>query len=271
MKTIICYCSGGLGNRLKPLASCIGFAQKTNRQLLVVWEPTLRCLAPFNSLFSDKYTIISESHLGALTNASLYMPCDAAEYESKLNGIYGLLALHRKFGSKPLDVNSILNDTADNIVVFSNSTIGETPASLFKSSFTPIKDIQNKVDEFWKTSGMFDGIVGVHARGTDFEDAGVTADYYLSSMSLHSCWSFFVCSDSKEYEEYIKAKDGRHIITRSNKIYVSKSNNGAWSNNVYTPTESVQDSLVDLLLLARTNLWIHHPNSSFAHIAKLFK
>ena len=47
MKKIICYCSGGLGNRLKPIASCWAIANLTGRELVVVWEPTLRCMAPF--------------------------------------------------------------------------------------------------------------------------------------------------------------------------------------------------------------------------------
>lgn len=275
MKNIICYCSGGLGNRLKPLFSCYNIALLTNRKLIIVWEPTLRCLAPFSSIFDNAITRIPESDLPIIPSASLYMPNDAAEYEYKLNNLKGLYILHQQYGSKPIDTNAIINDPSQNIVVFSNTTLPDisfqSMRDICQYHFKPSSTIVHKVNDFWNENKMTPDIVGVHARGTDFEDSGVNADYYLNHMSVLSNYSFFLCSDSKEYEDYIKSKDSRHIITRSNKIYVSKKNGGSWSNNVYTPTESVQDSMVDLLLLSRTNFKIYHPNSSFAHLVEFFK
>ncbi|MCP4748729.1 MAG: glycosyltransferase [Desulfobacteraceae bacterium] len=37
-KTIICYCAGGLGNRLKPMASCWAISRLTGRRLKILWR-----------------------------------------------------------------------------------------------------------------------------------------------------------------------------------------------------------------------------------------
>lgn len=273
MSNIICYCSGGLGNRLKPLSSCWAISQLTGRNLIIIWEPTLRCLAPFKSLFSNQMAQLSESFLPALTNVKVYCPAGAADYECKLNSIYGLRDLVRRVGSTPLDTKSILEDKTETILIFSNTELQGLSSNVnFFSTFLEVNtDILNKVNSFWDKSGLTKDYIGVHARGTDFEDAGISADYYLNSMGVLSNWDFFVCSDSPEYEKYIQKKDGRNVVIRSDKKYVSKQGVGAWSNNVYTPTDTVQDSLVDLLLLARTNFTIYHENSSFAHLVKYFK
>jgi len=275
MKKIICYCSGGLGNRLKPMASCYVLSLLTNRQLVIVWEPTLRCMAPFNSLFSNAMPHIEEKSLNTLYNVKIFCPDGAADYESNLNNVYGLRDLARRVGTSLLDTKAIINEHSENIIVFSNTFLPDISIASHKSFFMYFlkinRDIVDKVDAFWKESGLTKDFTGVHARGTDFEDSGINADYYLNTMSCLSSVDFFVCSDSKEYEQYIKEKDGRNVVIRSDKKYVSKSKNGIWSNNVYTPTDSVQDSLIDLLLLARTNFQIYHPNSSFAHLVEYFK
>lgn len=277
MKKIICYCSGGLGNRLKPIASCWAIANLTGRELVVVWEPTLRCKAPFYSLFSNtNIKFMSQTDLPTLSqNAKVYCPEGAADYEMNLNGVSGLWVLVKKVGSTLLDTKAIINDQTDNIVVFSNTFLPDISIEAHRNIFLYYlkvnKDIIDKVDLFWKENQLTKDFIGVHARGTDFEDSGVNADYYLTSMSVLSNMCFFVCSDSPEYEKYIKEKDGRHVVIRSEKKYVSKLTPGAWSNNVNTPTDTVQDSMVDLLLLARTNFRIYHPNSSFAHLVEYFK
>lgn len=275
MKKIICYCSGGLGNRLKPMASCYALSFLTKRKLVIVWEPTLRCMAPFNSLFSNSIEHIEEKNLNSLTNVKVFCPEGADDYESNLNKVYGLRDLVKRVGSSLLDTKAIINDQTENIIIFSNTFLPDISIQSHKQFFIYFlkvnKEITNKVDAFWVNSGLDKDFIGVHARGTDFEDSGINADYYLNTMMLLSSPCFFVCSDSPDYEQYIKEKDGRHVIIRSDKKYVSKNKDGIWSNNVYTPTESVQDSLVDLLLLARTNFQIYHPNSSFAHLVEYFK
>ena len=208
-------------------------------------------------------------------NVKVYCPQDAADYEYKLNGVTGLLGLVRNVGSNLIDTNAIVNDQAENIVVFTNTFLPNISINAHKNIFLYYfeinKGILDKVNAFWKDNQLTKDFIGVHARGTDFEDSGINADYYLNSMSVLSNSCFFVCSDSPVYEQYIKEKDGRHIVIRSEKKYVSKQKDGAWSNNVYTPTDSVQDSMVDLLLLARTDFRIYHPNSSFAHLVEYFK
>ncbi len=61
---------------------------------------------------------------------------------------------------------------------------------------------------------------------------------------------------------------GDRIITRSDKIFVSKKNNNVkWVNNVNTPLDSIKDSLVDMYVLSNTDIKIYNKRSTFAHIA----
>jgi hypothetical protein len=276
MSKIICYCSGGLGNRLKPLASCNIIANLTGRDLVVIWEPTLRCLAPFESLFdASNIQIMKEQELYNLKDVSVWCPSDAGDYEYNLNKLSGMKDIINKFGSKSIDIDRILEDTADNLIVFSNTFLPNISTQdhkeIFQHNLKPKNQIIKKANDIWTTLNLNENFIGVHARGTDFEDSGVNADYYLTRMGYLSNYSFFVCSDSPYYESYIKEKDGRNVVTRPNKIFVSKNTEGNWSNNVLTPTDSVQDSLVDIILLAKTDFRIYHPNSSFAHLVEMYK
>jgi hypothetical protein len=275
MSHLICYCSGGIGNRLKPIASCWHLANITNRKLVIVWELALRCLAPFDSLFTNNINLLPQTSIPYVTNIKVYTPDGAAEYEKNLNGVVGLWGLVKNIGSTPIDTQAIINDKTENILVFSNTFLPEISKEDHKKFFSNYLKINPKiikeVDLFWNHNKMNSNFIGVHARGTDFEDSGINVNYYLNKMASNPHFDFFVCSDSQDYEKYIKENDKRNIIIRENKIYVSKNKEGKWSNNVYTPTESVQDSLVDLLLLSKTNFQIHHPNSSFAHLVEYFK
>lgn len=274
MKRIINWCSGGIGNRLRPLATCYAISKETQRVLSMCWHPTMRCMAEFKDLFKNDIETLSYDDLSKLDNVSIYSEVSYIQHDASLNNNSTLLNLMNKFGCKSLgQTPDIRNDTADNIIVYDNNFFGnynKDTEKQFLKSLIPIDSIQKNIDEFLLNCKLDKSWIGVHARGTDFEPGGVSVHSYVNKMvSYNINQRFFVCSDSEEYEKYIKDNVLSSEFYRK-KSYVYKNNNAqGWTNNVMTPKESVQEAVVDLYLLSKTEIKIYNGNSTFVEIAKL--
>ncbi|OGI05962.1 MAG: hypothetical protein A2Y40_04240 [Candidatus Margulisbacteria bacterium GWF2_35_9] len=269
---IVNICKGGLGNRLKPLASCYALSKKTNRKLAIVWEPDMRCGAVFSHLFSNKIDVITLDQILSKKRISFYTHMDWIRTYSP-----ELLPIAKKSKIKPLETTvEIQSDKNELIVIYSNDYLAGPTADECKVFFDwliPIKIIEEK-RLFVETSLKLDkSFIGVHARGTDFEAGGITVQTYIYKMNeeykKNNTVKFFVCSDSLEYEMAIKnAFPLVYFNKKDNYVFKDNALTG-WSNNVQTPSESVQDALVDMILLSKTNFKIYHPNSTFAHIVNM--
>lgn len=272
---IINYASGGLGNRIKPLATCAFIAKMTGRKLGTCWVPTMRCQTNFHDLFENEIELFDHTQLTQLSHASIYSERPYIDHDSSLNNNHGLKFLSQRFRVNPLSTTrNIIVDPSPNIIVYNNDFLdGYQYSEVIKEihGLIPLEPLRKKVDEFAKENGINRSVIGVHARGTDFEPGGITVNTYIEKMRMiDNNLRFFVCSDSIDYEQAIKAEFKDRVIFRRKDSYVYKENsNGSWQNNVQTPKESVQDSLVDLYLLARTNFKIFHQDSTFAHLAQI--
>lgn len=270
MPKIINYCSGGLGNRLKPLLSSMCYANKTNRDFSICWNPFMRCRASFNDLFFNGIPNLPFSVLENLEDVVIYSNSDAADYECELNKTDSLQKLYRKYPIKPISsIKEIHKETCENIIIFSNQFLNGITREENRHAFQKlipitkinkmVKDFPIKLDKKW---------IGCHIRGTDFN---LSVDYYfLKLFELYkndSSIRFFICSDSREYEAQLKSSFPT-IEFREKINYVSKGDNSkSWNNNVESPIESIQEALVDLYLLSKTDIKIFHPNSTFADLA----
>lgn len=272
MKKIINYCSGGLGNRLKPLASCYAISQLTGRKLEMYWHPTMRCGGIFDKLFTNTIDNIEYDWLHSVTNAKIYSYQSYIDHDANLNGNNQLQTLSRKFPVVPLDrCHEILLDDAETIIIYDNGFlpgINLAKTNEFFKLLNPVDEIKQAVSSFCKSNNINKTVIGVHARGTDFESSGVSAEHYLNMIRTHvkPGRRFLLCSDSKEYEDYIQKALPGYIITIPKNNYVSKNGGGSWTNNVLTPHDSVKDSLVDLYTLAETSFLLYNESSTFAHI-----
>jgi hypothetical protein len=171
------------------------------------------------------------------------------------------------------ETRNIIIDPSPNIIVYNNSFLdGYSFKEVIKEihGLEPLDFLRKEIDEFASANGINRSVIGVHARGTDFEPSGTNVNTYIEKMRMiDNNLRFFVCSDSLEYEQAIEAEFRGRVIFRRKKSYVYKETNGSWQNNVQTPKESVQDSLIDLYLLGRTNFKVFHPDSTFAHLAQI--
>ena len=142
MKSIICYATGGLANRVFPLASIKRYAELTNRKFLLYWPLDFRCEANFSSLYSNKIDVIDESYLHSLSFNTTKV------FSSFMDTAYNDLNI---YGRSFLSYKNIvigepdLNETADTIICCSNTflncvatifalTIGLSSLYMFSSS-----------------------------------------------------------------------------------------------------------------------------------------
>ena len=186
MKTIINYCSGGLGNRLKPMASCYAISQLTNRELQMYWHPTTRCGGIFNKLFTNDIKNIEIDKLVELNDVKIYSYQSYIDHDANLNGNHQLKRLSERFPVIPLSrSNEILTDEAETIIVYDNGFLNGIDSNITTNFFgvlNPNDKIKSSVKEFCSQNLINTGVIGVHARGTDFESSGVTADHYLKMI-----------------------------------------------------------------------------------------
>lgn len=280
MKYILNYCSGGLGNRLKPMSSCFDIAQKTNRSLGAMWYPTMRCGSYYKDLFENA---IVEPNIDEIMNSnsvSIYSYMEWVNHDFNLNGNKDLMNLSNRYGVIPLDnIKNVLNDDKKYIIVYSNNFLNgfsqeSENCKMFFKTLSPIEKIKHRVDEQVQKLNLNKSVIGVHARGTDFEPGGISVNTYIDKMNkiynYNKSVKFFVCSDSKHYEDVILTTFPRNVMLNQKQHWVYKAtNNNTWVNNVQTPKSSVQESLVDMYLLSKTDFKIYHPDSTFAHVINM--
>lgn len=271
MSRIINYCSGGLGNRLKPLSSCYAMTQLTGRKLGVLWKPTMRCQTNFHDLFKNDIELFDNDSLADLTSVEIYSERPYIVHDANLNNMRGLLKLSGQYNVRSLtETRYITKCQQENIIVYSNDYLDGCPKDYereYLKSLEPLDFIQEEIGKFCLENDISKKVTGVHVRGTDFESGGSILPSVISQMDQIE-GRFFVCSDSLEYETALQQRFGDRVIFRKKSSYVYKANPGeGWTNNVQTPKESVQESLIDLYILSATNFKIYNPNSTFAHIA----
>lgn len=271
---IISYASGGLGNRILPLASCHDMAKKTGRSLAINWEPSKWCDIRFENLFSNSIEQIDIKKLDP-SSTVLY-----ADYQNVVNeyttytGRKELFDLASIVGCKPLNtIENIKHEKADNIVVYWCDLLPPfVEIHDFFKELTLVKSIEDILNEFIENNSLDKTVYGIHARGTDFSTSLEQYDIFIEkAMNENKNSRFFLCSDEKEWEFELKKKYGDKLIIRNNKHFVQKqthSNN--WINNVIRDKNSVIDSVIDMMLLSKTTLLISHQQSSFAKCAKYF-
>lgn len=277
MKTIINYCTSGLGNRLRSLASCYVISQESGREFKIYWDNITPngCLARFDELFKNEIQTINLKELEQLENCSIVSDVYDAHREYDKFGRIALKTLVTKYGFVGKDgFNYNLN--SDNIVVFNNNFISSVDIKKsheFIQSLIPVDDIQKRIDEEVERLGLNKNIIGIHARGTDF---GTDVTFYINQIKSllisNPNLMFFLSTEDPSYEETICQVFPGKILTANKEFYINKVNeNDSWNNhnNFYITNEHAKEAVLDIFLLAHTDIKVYHNNSTFCEIAKI--
>lgn len=276
IKYLVCVCSGGLGNRLRPLASCKKLAEKTGRELLVWWIIDHRCNAEFNDLYQNKFNFIDEDYIYAIGTLSkvYYHSLSAIQLSAEIVGIPLMIDICSVSEKKALGLlyDSLPNDKNEYVFVFSDNFIwyGFSEKD-FINNLMPTVKIISAIDYFTEDLILDKDVIGVHARGTDFF---VGADFYINRMKkieeVSSDVEFYLATDDKDYENKImdSFKEGK-IIVLPNKEYASKKDeNKGFQYNTLISKKAAIDSVVEMYLLAKTNIIVGNERSTYYQICK---
>ena len=274
MKTVINYTTGGLGNRLRPLSSAYAAAKESGRTLCQYWDSktTNGSLAKFNELFENDIKELSSEDLDNLKSYKIYSEISIINRLSSKYGCHDLRHLAGKgIGSMSPRGSYTPNDSEDNIIFYCNNFIPNTNREFcheFIKSLRPIPLIQDKIDKETVELGLDKNVIGVHARGTDFN---VDVGYYINQMRDYGgSAKFFLSTDDLEYEKEICSTFKDRVITRQGRAHITKENEEeGWEYNFVISKEKSQDAIVDMYLLAKTDIQIYHPESTFCEIAKI--
>lgn len=272
---IISYASGGLGNRILPLASCHDMAKKTERSLAINWEPSKWCNIKFDRLFSNNIENIDFNKID-LDSTVLYADHTSVVNECTIHtDRKELLEIANKIGCKPIDsISNVVNEKAENIIVYWCDIMNPfNQVEDFFSNLSLASPLKEEVAEFSEKNSLDKTVYGIHLRGTDFRTSLEQYDSYIQrAMDQFKDSRFFICSDENSWENELKKKYADRVIIRGQKTYAYKKHpESSWVNNVHTTEQSVIDGMIDMVLLSKTNILIHHVGSSFSKCAKCLR
>jgi len=271
-KLIISSNGGGLGNRIKGLISIIRLGKYFKRKPLLHWPKNVTMGCSFRELFDYNIKELNEKELNELLNEKheFYREwIDNIQTKKRilLSQCWRFIMLH---GEIPYGFAREYPTIKKNNIDFEFERI---PLKIRERILKELKElkinkkIKEKVNCFEKKYKISKRI-GIHSRSRDFQNSPEgrgkisTTDLFLKRIKEilieNPKVEFFLCTDSKETEDLYKKELGKKIVVFPKKNWDMSS------------SEASKDSLVDLLLLSKTQRILGTYLSTFTEMAWWF-
>lgn len=284
IKRIISFNSGGLGNRIRPLVSILRLTKFLEREPLICWPINNHCHCSFDELFDFSIKQILPYELDK--QKSVYV------YENKYFGFAG-----------PSKICAVSNRHEEYMIIkdcykwilYEGELPYETVCTSYEEEWNllpksvrkdlirhlnglkPKADIRNKVKSFKSDLDWDEFIIGVQIRRKDKKILNKSA-YTKSSdqafiremeflIKQHRKVRFFIASDCLDTIELFEKLFGEKVIYYRKTAYDSIDNDGT----IWRPKEAVREALVELLILADTQMILGSHESTFSCLAPCFK
>lgn len=249
-------CTSGLGDRLLSLAGCQRVAERTNRQLILYWQVSDRCGCPFERLFDNVISQVTEADLHRL----LFTNYTVKVYNAWLDRpglVYNKVAAD---GDPSTDI--VVIKSWNYPVLENDRDGGQLHAELrtYLTRLRPVPEIQRTADGF----DLPDQAIGVHIRrGDAIERFGVSREeHFAVLMKAVLAWDpgrrFFLATDDNAVER-------RFVDQFGDRIVAFPKRGGGRSEE-----RGMAESLVDLLLLSRTQSILGNQHSAFSRLAAIW-
>jgi hypothetical protein len=256
---------GGLANRMRVIASGIWLKKKLGTGLVVIWNENYELNCPYNLLFEEnpaftirqkgrKYNYIKTSNQTTLVrriSAAVTNKLIGIDYCVLDNDFYNLVFTNK------LDVYQAAKKHRVTYI----QTCQAFGENLFAfACFKPILPISEKIGLVIKQFTA--ATIGVHIRRTDHAHSieNSPIDLFITKMRAELAAgknsTFFLCTDDPEVEQAILAIFGEKVI-----IYEKERSRQTIGG--------MQDAVVDLYCLSKTNKILGSYWSSYAEIAAI--
>jgi len=259
MKQLTLVPEGGLCNRIFAVTSAIGFAEKHNLQLTVIWFKDWGMGAGFYDLFT-----LSPAIENVKIKDAGFM--DFFKYAKPIKSNFFLPKLYQKIKfdtvyfwyKEQVSVEQWYhsNEKANKLYLFHCQKFYSN--CNYINVLSPIYSIQKKIDE--QLNLLSPQTIGVHIRRTDFTASIIHSplqafiERMQQEIAANRETNFYVASDSAEEKERLINIFGRRIITVENDLERS------------TKT-GVVDALIELFTLASTKKIVGSYQSSYSLLA----
>jgi len=265
VKYIVCVNRAGLGNRLRGLVSAMRLCKLLNRKLLLYWENNKFLGCGFKDLFENKFEEITKEELKEIKKKNSFVYRDILEEDFKK---YDYVILDTwKFVFLPNEIERDFNKTyssndGSNIdFEFERIPIGQREKIINNlNELIPTKRIRGIIEDFNVSNNLKD-CIGLHIRRGDnkFTVDGrekVSSDeLFIEKIKSMPNERFLLCTDGIEIENKLKELFKERII-----VYPK-------GNRKRSKSESVQEALIDMILLSKTKKIFGSYLSTFTELA----
>jgi hypothetical protein len=277
MRALHIYCDGGFGNRFNGLVAGLLVARATGLEPVVVWPRNNWCGAGYREL---------------IENAATVLECELAEYAPEKDRWHFFMSEdHLKMGVPNLSPLSTATPDAmrqwvgasGKDVFFHTPLIpaflGGAEVLAEVAAMRLRRSLVARAETFIASHGLGD-FLGLQIRKTDFGANGADDHKLFELVSQCLDKRFFVCSDDAAVEARFATLP--NVVTHAKRAYVEKAVDGSWTTatadhsgrvyacNVNRGATSVEDAIVDLLILSRSQI-VRTSHSTFLNTALLIK
>lgn len=262
MKKLLLVPEGGLGNRMRAIAGAVALARRAGCELEVVWFQDPELCVPICSLFEgidcNGVTVREATALDYLLhrrprprNLGIPQLMQRLRFKSRIYApeAQDLITKHFDFVQ--------WCSTEGKKYLHTYSRVVDTEPELMAELFVPAQRLMQRIDERCRDFGEY--CVGVHVRRTDHDMAINASPLELfyeqmdAELNTHPEARFYLATDSDEVRKQMSERYGSRLIV---------ANSGDRNSR-----QGMDDALVEMYALARTNKILGSYKSTFSQIA----
>jgi hypothetical protein len=277
---IYIHCDGGFGNRFNVLLSGLYLSKQCQLDPWIIWKSNNWCGAELAEIFDTKFNTFNEFDRHTFFQQPLTILIHENQFGQNIE-----YRDPRQFPSLA-DVRSYIQTTNHPVIYFTNLIPQWVDMNyVINDILTQIHFRQDLLQEAENiisrhSNGKY---FGIHLRMTDFpqKDLNAVNRYFdLAKNTPHE--KYFVCSDDPNVEKYFLNLSNVFIQPKNSyaeklvkdqdwNCRIKDSNDNYFNFNVDRPSRSVQQAIVDLLILSRSEILNTNLASTFLQTAYLLK
>lgn len=292
-RLLVVHVMHGLGNRLRALASAMAFAERTNRELVLIWERSPHCGAFFDELFERDLTGRKNDSLFIVQSFPVLF--EQFEYASIRDfawrdwSVYNYMSLD---GGSAIKDEPVANTRFTHIYFKSayvmqpvdNKLTGWDLENQQLARLVPVDSVRDLVRSYSEEGQLSEHTIGVHVRSFNLTseknidatnecgagDAEVLAYWRSRSQAVHfvSEMQHLLAVDTRV--NFLVASDSWDVVSEMKQLFPGRILSAKSHSCDGRSATCMRLALADLMLLGKTQSMLGSPWSSFTEGARRF-